>query len=136
VTFAAFVSIIAFLWLVEPPVWRFTEDAGRERRAAVAIRGIDPPFVLWVSKVFTLPYLERYYAVLTTLPICRIPTAGGVCVRASGALTSTRRSTSLSWRTTTADEKWMGAIDPVLRQKHKAGLQTPAAKTHRRRCMA
>ncbi len=46
---------------VERPLWPSRPAAGRERRAALAIRDDVIPFQKWGTRAFTLPYLERHY---------------------------------------------------------------------------
>src|SRR5437868_1728633 len=46
---------------LERPFWRFQSVANKHRRAAVAIRDHVPAFLKWGTKVYTLPYLEKYY---------------------------------------------------------------------------
>jgi hypothetical protein len=58
---------IALTLVVDPPFWRFDVDEGRDQRAAITLRGPDPPFTLWLSKAFTLPYLKRYYGHTDTI---------------------------------------------------------------------
>jgi hypothetical protein len=47
--------------LTERVAWDTATPAGKERRAAVAIRDNVTPFQKWGSRHFTWPYLERYY---------------------------------------------------------------------------
>lgn len=57
-------SLCALLMLAaERPLWRFgpRPASGSPRRAAVALRDNVIPFQKWGTRVFTLPYLERYY---------------------------------------------------------------------------
>jgi hypothetical protein len=51
----------AVVALTERPFWDTAVPAGKERRAAVAIRDNVPPFQKWGSRHFTWPYLEHYY---------------------------------------------------------------------------
>jgi hypothetical protein len=47
--------------LTDRVFWDTTTPAGKERRAALAIRDNVTPFQKWGSRQFTWPYLERYY---------------------------------------------------------------------------
>ena len=59
VLIAATFALVA--WLAERPFWRLGAPAGAERRAALAIRDDVPAFQKWGTKIFTRPYLGRYY---------------------------------------------------------------------------
>lgn len=54
----AYIVVVA---LTERAFWDTTIPAGKERRAALAIRDNVTPFQKWGSKNFTWPYLHRYY---------------------------------------------------------------------------
>jgi hypothetical protein len=54
----AYLVIVA---LTERAFWDTSVPAGKERRAALAIRDNVTPFQKWGSKNFTWPYLEGYY---------------------------------------------------------------------------
>jgi hypothetical protein len=54
-------AYVVVVGLTERVFWDTTVPAGKERRAAVAIRDNVPDFQKWGSKQFTKPYLDRYY---------------------------------------------------------------------------
>lgn len=118
VTAAVLVSIITFIWRVERPFWRFDVGDGRERRAAVAIKGDDPAFAQWVAKVFTLPYLERYYA--RTYYVTELPDTDPQAAFVGGlqeALTQYETVDIFILAHSNHYEEWIAAIDPELRRK-------------------
>lgn len=118
VTAATLLGMVAFVWRVEPPFWRFDADDGREQRAAVAIRGADPPVVLWLSKVFTLPYLERYYA--QTTYITELPDTDPQAAFVAGLQETLDQYETVDvfiLAHSNHYEEWMGAIDPALRRR-------------------
>ncbi len=55
---AAYVGVVA---LTDRVFWNTAIPAGKERRAAVAIRDNVTPFQKWGSRNFTWSYLRRYY---------------------------------------------------------------------------
>jgi hypothetical protein len=62
---AALSPCLAYLVVViltERVCWDHAIPAGKEQRAAIAIRDHVTPFQKWGSKQFTLPYLDRYYS--------------------------------------------------------------------------
>lgn len=46
---------------LERPFWRFTTIANKQQRAAFAVRDNVVAFQKWGTKLYTLPYLEKYY---------------------------------------------------------------------------
>jgi len=110
-------SIIISICLVEQPFWRFGGDSEREQRAAVAIRSTDPPIMLWISRVFTLPYLEKYYA--QTYYVAQMPGTDpheAFVTNLQAALTEYETVDIFILAHTNHYEEWVDEIDPELRQ--------------------
>lgn len=129
-TAAALMSIITFLCLIETPFWRLDTIAGKEQRAAIAIRGVDPPFVLWISKAFTLPYLERYYA--QTTYVTDLPDTDPQAVFVAELQTALTRYETVDIFILAHHnqyEEWLDDIDPGLRQKIRLVYNTGCQNT-------
>lgn len=130
VTVSTLVSLIALVCLVETPFWRFDAARGKERRAAVAMRGVDPPAVLWVSKVFTLPYLEKYYA--QTTYITELPDSDAQQAFVAGLEEALARYETVDvfiLAHSNHYEEWLEGIDPGLRQKIRLVYNTGCHNT-------
>jgi hypothetical protein len=136
VTAATLVGGVALTCLVDPPLWRFDVDEGKDQRAAITLRGPDPPITLWLSKAFTLPYLKRYYAHTDTIYarsdyVTQVPDTeaqAAFVARLEDALGEYETVDIFILAHTNHYEEWLKDVDPVLlprlRLVYNAGCHT------------